>query len=63
MARSDVKEEEILYRCQVGSVYPFAETVLPGTGLIGDREPSLERDARALTRRSLSLTVSHPLTC
>jgi hypothetical protein len=42
-ARSDIEAEEILYRYQIGSVHPFAETVLPGTGLVGDREPSLER--------------------
>jgi hypothetical protein len=37
-ACSDVKAEEILYRCYVESVYPFAETVLSGAGLIGDRK-------------------------
>jgi hypothetical protein len=42
-ARSDVKAEEILYRWQIWSVHPFAETALPGAGLIEDREASLER--------------------
>ena len=40
---SDVEAEEILYRCQIGSLHPFAETVLPDAGLIGGWEPSLAR--------------------
>jgi hypothetical protein len=43
-ARSHIKVQEVPYRCQVGDVHPFAETVLSGGGLIGDREPSLEQD-------------------
>jgi hypothetical protein len=42
-ARSDVKAEETLYRYQIGSADPFMETVVPGAGLVGGREPSLER--------------------
>jgi hypothetical protein len=38
-ARSDVEAEEILYCYQIGSVLPFVETVVPGTGLVGGRDP------------------------
>lgn len=41
-ARSDVETEEILHGCQIGSVNPFTEAVVPGTGLVGGREPSLD---------------------
>jgi hypothetical protein len=39
---SGVKAKDIL-PLQIQSVRPFTETVLPSAGLIGDREPSLER--------------------
>ena len=38
-ARSDVEADEILYGYQVGSALPFVETVVPGAGLVGGRDP------------------------
>ena len=41
-ARSDVKTQEILYCCQIGSIHRFAEAVVPSAGLVRGWEPSLE---------------------
>jgi hypothetical protein len=38
-ARSDVEAEEVLYCYQIGSVLLFVKAVVPGTGLVGGRDP------------------------